>query len=111
MAARIRLVLVVITALIVASGELFLTSPYAEASAPAINELVSTGMNGAQSDDDSLSPSISGDGRYVAFETHADNIVPNDTNNAYDVFVRDVTTGVTTLASVSSSGVHGNTYS
>jgi Tol biopolymer transport system component len=34
-------------------------------------------------------PSISADGRYVAFESYASNLVPNDTNASVDVFVHD----------------------
>ena len=42
----------------------------------------STGMEGNSS---SLRPSISADGNTVAYESHADNLVPNDTNLRYDV--------------------------
>lgn len=42
------------------------------------------------------SPSISADGRYVAFASYASNLVDGDTNNATDVFVRDLAQGVTT---------------
>ena len=38
--------------------------------------------------DDSFGPAISADGRFVAFESYASNLVPGDTNDAYDVFVR-----------------------
>lgn len=41
--------------------------------------------------------SISADGRYVAFTSAASNLVENDTNNAPDVFVRDLQAGTTTL--------------
>ncbi|MBW4464004.1 MAG: PD40 domain-containing protein [Pegethrix bostrychoides GSE-TBD4-15B] len=51
---------------------------------------------------DSLS--ISADGRYIAFASDATNLAPNDTNGETDVFVRDILTGTTVLASVSSSG-------
>jgi Tol biopolymer transport system component len=49
---------------------------------------VSVGVHG-QSDGRSLQPSISPDGRYVAFVSYADNLVPGDTNKVSDVFVRD----------------------
>jgi len=52
----------------------------------------------------SQSPAISGDGRYVAFESWATNLVPGDTNHAYDIFVRDRQTGVTERVSVDSAG-------
>jgi hypothetical protein len=53
-------------------------------------------------------PSISANGRYVAFYSAASNLVPDDTNGALDVFVRDRYTGVTQRVSVSSNGVQSN---
>ena len=53
-------------------------------------------------------PSISGDGRYVAFSSGADNLAVGDTNGAEDMFVRDRQTGTTTRVSVSSTGEQGN---
>lgn len=53
-------------------------------------------------------PSISANGRCVAFESHADNLVYNDTNTVTDVFVRDLQTGQTTRVSVNSSGQEAN---
>jgi len=52
----------------------------------------------------STSPSISADGRFVAFVSSATNLVSNDTNRMPDVFVRDRARGRTTRVSVSSSG-------
>jgi Tol biopolymer transport system component len=49
-------------------------------------------------------PSISADGRWVAFESWATNLVPGDTNLVPDVFVRDLLTGTTELVTVDSSG-------
>ena len=46
--------------------------------------------------DNSLRPSISADGRYVTYNSHASNLVPDDSNGAGDVFVWDATTGTTT---------------
>jgi dipeptidyl aminopeptidase/acylaminoacyl peptidase len=51
---------------------------------------------------DSFAPSISADGRFVTFFSDANNLVPNDTNSANDVFVRDLQTGTTTRVSVNS---------
>lgn len=53
-------------------------------------------------------PAMSGNGRYVAFESYADNLVADDTNNTSDVFVHDRQTGITRRASVSSTGQQGN---
>ena len=55
--------------------------------------------------------SISADGRYVAFESVATNLVPGDNNLAPDVFVKDVFTGEITLASVDAAGNIGNDWS
>jgi predicted double-glycine peptidase len=56
-------------------------------------------------------PSISSDGRYIAFTSFATNLVANDTNTFSDVFVRDRLLNTTTLVSVSSAGVQGNASS
>ena len=50
-------------------------------------------------------PSISADGRFVAFASSASNLVPGDTNGCSDVFVHDRWTGEVQRVSVSSSGV------
>jgi Tol biopolymer transport system component len=55
----------------------------------------------------SVSPVISTDGRYVAFESEASNLVANDTNGVSDVFLRDLQTGTTRLLSVNTFGTVG----
>ncbi len=52
-------------------------------------------------------PSVSAHGRYAAFTSIASNLVRGDTNKLPDVFVRDVLTGKTTRASVTSAGRQG----
>ena len=47
---------------------------------------------------------VSADGRTASFDSEATNLVPGDTNVAFDVFVRDRTTGITERVSVSSTG-------
>ncbi|MGH2754207.1 MAG: TolB family protein [Actinomycetota bacterium] len=47
---------------------------------------------------------INSSGRYVAFESYADNLVPGDTNKVKDIFVRDMKTGKTLRVSVASDG-------
>ena len=54
---------------------------------------------------------ISADGRFVAFESNATNLVPGDANGAADVFVRDLTTQTTVRVSITSGGVEGNSNS
>ncbi len=72
---------------------------------------MSVGIEGAEADSDSYNPSLSSDGRYVAFESNADNLVPDDTNGGTDVFVFDRQTGITERVSVSSDGAQANQQS
>jgi Tol biopolymer transport system component len=65
-------------------------------------------LTGAQADGASYYPAISANGRYVAFQSLATNLVSGDTNGKMDVFLRDRTTGITSRVSVSSSGAQGN---
>jgi Tol biopolymer transport system component len=65
---------------------------------------VSVTTSGGQANADSDSPVISADGRYVAFSSHASNLVRRDTNLGPDVFVHDLVTGRTTRVSVNSRG-------
>jgi len=58
----------------------------------------------------SFSPAMSADGRYVAFSSEADNLVPGDTNNRSDVFVRDRVLGTTLRASVASDGSEADDF-
>jgi Tol biopolymer transport system component len=58
----------------------------------------------------SLDPVLSADGRFVAFESGASNLVPGDTNGSLDVFVRDRRSGITRRASVSSTGAQANGF-
>ena len=52
-----------------------------------------------QANVDSVTPVISGDGRFVAFTSFSDNLVPDDLNESSDVFVRDLQANTTTRAS------------
>src|SRR4028118_2224225 len=61
-----------------------------------------------QANGGSIDPSISPDGRFVAFESEASNLVPGDTNDTSDIFVRDTLTNTTTRVSVDSAGNQGN---
>jgi len=57
------------------------------------NTLVSIGLSSNPADGDSFSPSISADGRYLAYVSSAMNLVDSDTNGVPDVFVRDTCAG------------------
>ena len=74
-------------------------------------ERVSVGSSGTQGNDLSLTPSISSDGRFVAFQSDANNLVSGDTNRSADIFVHDRQTGTTSRVSVDSSGGQGNNRS
>lgn len=69
---------------------------------------VSVGPGGAQANGSSSKPALSADGRFVAFESDATDLVPGDTNGWRDVFVRDRAAGTTERVSVSSAGVQGH---
>ncbi|MSR61960.1 MAG: hypothetical protein EXS08_05905 [Planctomycetes bacterium] len=69
---------------------------------------ISVGSGGVQGTADSYSPALSANGRFVAFQSDAPNLVPHDTNGEGDVFVRDRLYGITTLVSLNSSGLQGN---
>ena len=69
---------------------------------------VSVDSAGNQANDSSVNPSISADGRFVAFESNASNIVPGDTNSTRDIFVVDTLTNTTTRVSVDSAGNQAN---
>ncbi len=69
--------------------------------------LVSQGMNGAEGNQNSYNPAISADGKSVAFESYATNLVPIDTNNVRDVFVWNA--GTNTVSAVSENrGIEAN---
>lgn len=69
---------------------------------------VSLNSSGEQGNGWSYFPSISADGRYVAFVSWSDNLVSDDTNGVGDIFIRDTQTDMTTRASLSSDGIQGN---
>ncbi|RPJ09148.1 MAG: hypothetical protein EHM28_02385 [Spirochaetaceae bacterium] len=66
---------------------------------------------GIQADGHCMIPSISGNGRYVAFQGLAANLVPGDTNNCNDIFVRDLQAHTTVRVSVSTAGTQGDAAS
>jgi len=77
------------------------------ASPPETN-IVSVSFTGGMSDGYSGNPSVSADGRFVAFYSEATNLVSGDTNSTADVFVRDLETGTTERVSLSGDGVEAN---
>jgi Tol biopolymer transport system component len=72
---------------------------------------VSVDSGGAQADGVSSRPAVSGDGRFIAFQSAASNLVAGDTNGATDIFVHDRESGETTRVSVANDGGQANASS
>jgi hypothetical protein len=75
---------------------------------PGTARAMSVGLAGVAANGASRFPAISGDGRWVAFQSDATNLVPIDNNGKTDIFVRDTASANITLISVSSSGARGD---
>jgi len=69
-------------------------------SLPSVTTALLAGDGSARS----LTLGLAEDGRTLAFASSASNLVANDTNQARDIFVRDVQTGITTRVSVDAAG-------
>lgn len=65
-----------------------------------------TGQGGFDTSDVSYGTAMSADGRYVVFSSLSEHLVPNDVNNDYDVFLKDVLTGAIERISTTSTGVN-----
>jgi Tol biopolymer transport system component len=96
--------------LVVSHGQVFFRTPEA-AVARRATARVSVDSTAAQANNSSLFPALSADGRFVAFESDATNLVLGDTNAATDIFVHDRQTSVTERVSVDSLGTQGNSSS
>ena len=73
-----------------------------------ITTRVSISSGGGQGNGDSGAASISADGRYVVFDSAADNLVPNDSNDHRDIFVHDRQAKTTRRVSLAASGAEAN---
>ncbi|HST82752.1 MAG TPA: hypothetical protein VLL08_13545 [Kineosporiaceae bacterium] len=69
-----------------------------------LTQRVALGPGGVVGNSGGANPTVSANGRYVVFESYAENLVSGDTNSAYDVFVRDLREQVTTRVSVGAGG-------
>lgn len=69
---------------------------------------VSVSAGGVAGNLESDRPALDADGSVVAFHSAADNLVPGDTNQSYDIFVRDLTAGTIERASVATGGAQSN---
>ena len=85
-----------------------IAGPAAAAAPAARTERVSVSSAGAQGDAPTIAGDLSADGRYLVFESAAATLVPGDTNETEDIFLRDRRTNVTTRISVSATGQQSN---
>jgi Tol biopolymer transport system component len=76
-----------------------------------VTSRVSVSASGAQANGSSSENAMSTNGRYVAFTSLASNLVPDDTTDVVDVFVRDRRAGTTARISVSSRGAQADNHS
>ena len=74
-------------------------------------ELISFGSENDTANDYSLNPAVNSDGRYVAFQSVASDLVLDDTNRTSDIFVRDLHNSETVLVSSAADGTQGNRWS
>lgn len=95
----------------------FLLAALAFGDSPSLNscrtptartERVDVSTAGDQSNGVTSRGPISASGRFVAFSSTATNLVPGDTNDAEDVFLRDLRTQQTIRVSVTSTGEEGD---
>jgi Tol biopolymer transport system component len=87
---------------------IFLFQSYTYAQLGGVTSIASVDSGGTQSNHSATHPSISVDGRYIAFSSFSTNLVANDINGYTDIFVHDNQTGETTLVSVASDGTQSN---
>src|SRR5262245_38698554 len=76
--------------------------------ASGVTGRVTVDSAGNQANANSYEPALSADGRFVAFQSYASNLVPGDTNATSDIFVHDRLSGTTERVSVDSAGNQGN---
>src|SRR5258706_571784 len=86
----------------------FTDNVYVKDTQTGVLTCASVDPNGSPTYLHSIDPAISDDGHYVAFYSNQDSLVTGDTNGKADIVVRDLVAGVSTLASVDSSGLQSN---
>ena len=92
-------------ALIAGLGVLGLMTAAAAAQSITWVSVSATGSGGAGP------AAVSDDGRFVAFRSNSDDLVPDDGNTSNDIFVKDLETGAVERVSVSSTGTEANSAS
>ena len=74
-------------------------------------EVISVNPGDSTGNGGSFNPALSADANIVVFRSEASDLVPNDSNGRWDIFVRDRSTGTTTRVSVASDGSQANHHS
>jgi Tol biopolymer transport system component len=69
---------------------------------------VSVAWDGAEAEFGASFPSLSSDGRFVVFSSGSSNLVPGDTNDKHDLFVRDLHAGTLERANLTHDGFQAN---
>ncbi len=96
---------------LVAGGRTGVSDIFVRDRVKGVTSRVSVDSQGTAANYDSFNPSVSNDGRFVAFESRASNLVPGDTNAGSDIFVHDGQSGRTQRVSVAWNGVQANSDS
>lgn len=86
------------------AGTLLVLTLAAAGTAEAQTARVSVAGGGIEANAGSDQPAISDDGQVIAFRSNASNLVANDTNGWSDVFVRDLSSGITSIVSLLPDG-------
>ena len=75
-------------------------------------ELITIGIDSEKGNGNSLSPSISADGRFALYSSSSSNLIENDTNSLYDIFLYDADTAETSMVNIGVGGYQakGNSY-
>ncbi len=81
-----------------------IAAPSIVAQQPTLVSVNQSGTGSGNGDSNITDVCVSADGRFVAFASNAPDLVPVDANGTWDVFVRDLQTGTTTLVSVNATG-------
>jgi Tol biopolymer transport system component len=86
-------------------------APAPAAHADVLQHVLRISLGSVQANNASFTPTVSADGRWVAFSSDASNLVPGDYNHVRDVFLRDTQSGDIRRISVSNTGRQGNAAS
>ncbi len=104
---KIKSGVTVFAAVLLVAG--FVMSNMASATVPGVNDMVSINRyNSDGGNQDSSRPYISGDGKFVAFDSSANDLISSDSNNRNDVFIRNLGSSSTNRVSVSGAGTQAD---